>query len=217
MGEKTMIRVLLVVLLALGAARPVWAQGLEYARAAVEAETRRDFEQAAALYTKAIDAGDLSKKDLRDALHYRGNANYFMGRFPAAAADYGRSLKADPSNIYVALWLYLTSERSEQGGKGELTRNAGALDLFYWPGPVVSLFLGQATAREVLLAAEDPFLDEGSQREQLCEAYFYLGEYLLLRGQRNEAAGMFRKALATGAKDFVEYDAAKVELERLGG
>lgn len=212
-----MTRWVLLMALVLSAAAPVWAQGLEYARAALEAENRRDFDRAAALYSQAVDAGDLSQNDLRDALHYRGNANFFLGRFPAAAADYERSLKADPSNIYVALWLYLTRGRAGQDGKAGLTGNVGALDLFYWPGPVVSLFLDQAATRDVLYSADDPFLDETTRREQLCEAYFYVGEYLLLRGQRDQAAVMFRKALATGATEFVEYDAAKVELERLGG
>ncbi len=211
-----MIRLLLVVLLVAGAA-VARADGLEHARAALEAESRRDFDQAIVLYTKAIDAGDLSPKDLTDAFHYRGNANFFLGRFAAAARDYERGLTVDPGNIYPALWLYLARARAGGNAEQELSRNAKKLDLFYWPGSVISLFLGETTPKKVLAAARDPFLPKLAQLDQACEAYFYVGQYFLLRGERDEAVRLFRKALATNATDFVEYDAAKVELERLGG
>lgn len=211
-----MIRLLLVVLL-VAAAAVARADGLEDARAALEAESRRDFDQAIALYTKAIDSGDLSPKDLVDAHHYRGNANFFLGRFAVAARDYERSLAIDPGNIYPALWLYFTRARAGGNAAQELSRNAKNLDVFYWPGPVISLFLGKTTPKEVLAAAADPFLPKRAQRDLECEAYFYVGQYFLLRGESDEAVRLFRKALATNATDFIEYDAAKVELERLGG
>ena len=211
-----MIRLLLVILL-VAAAAVARADGLDDARAALEAEGRRDFDQAAALYTKAIDSGDLSPKDLADAFHYRGNANFFLGRFAQAAGNYERSLAINPGNIYPALWLYIARTRAGTNAGQELSRNAKKLDVFYWPGPVISLFLGKTTPKKVLASARDPFLPKLAQLDQACEAYFYVGQYFLLRGERDEAVRLFRKALATNATDFVEYDAAKVELERLGG
>ncbi len=98
-----------------------------------------------------------------------------------------------------------------------MSRNAKNLDMFYWPGPVISLFLGKTTPKKVLAAARDPFLPKRAQLDLACEAYFYVGQYFLLRGESDEAVRLFRKALDTNATDFVEYDAAKVELERLGG
>ncbi len=211
-----MIRLLLVVLL-VAAAAVARADGLDDARAALKAESRHDFAQAAALYTKAIDSGELSGKNLVDSFHYRGNANFFLGRFAVAARDYERSLAIDPSNIYPALWLYLTRARAGGNAAQELSRNAKKLDVFYWPGPVISLFLGKTTPKKELAATRDPFLPKLARLDQACEAYFYVGQYFLLRGERDEAVRLFREALATNAKDFIEYDAAKAELERLGG
>lgn len=214
-----MIRLIVLLVLVVGLAPPAVAQskGLGFARAAQEAESRQDFDRAVALYTEAIMAGDLSPKTLADVLHYRGNARFFLGRHAAAGQDYEQSLRLNPSNIYVVLWLYLAEQRSGQGARDALRRRTGALDLFYWPGPVVSLFLEERAPEKVLLDAQDPFLDEDSQREQLCEALFYVGQYYLARGRKAAAADHFRRALATGATDFVEYEASRAELGRLGG
>ncbi len=38
---------------------------------------------------------------------------------------------------------------------------------------------------------------------------------MLLQGEWDEAATMFRSALDTGVTEFVEYTGAKVELERI--
>ena len=201
----------------LASASAAAAAGIDHARAALEAEGKREFDAAIELYTKAIEAGDLSKENLADVHAYRGNARFFLGRFTEAASDYEASLTVNPKAIYPAFWLYIARARSGQDGRAELTKNSARLkDLFYWPGPIAALFLGKATPKAVVAGAEDPFLDARRQREQLCEAHFYVGQYHLLNGRTAEAAAAFKKALATGAKDFVEHSAAKVELERLG-
>ena len=212
-----MVRLLLVLILVAGVAQPAIAGGLDFARQAQQAESNRDFELASQLYTKALEAGDLDKEQTADAFRYRGNANFFLGRYPAASNDYVDSLYADSDNLYAGLWLYLSREHSGQDGKPELTRVVKQRDLFYWPGPVANLFLGKSTTEEVLQAARDPFLDEESQLEQSCEAYYYAGQFALLRGDKAEAVRLFRAAVATGVTAFIEYDAARLALERLGG
>lgn len=214
-----MVRVLLVfVLLTLAAGAQASSDtGLDLARQAQEAESRREFQQAVILYTKAIDSGDLQPKLVASALRYRGNANFFLGQFGAAVGDYTSSLKVEPDDLYSMLWLYMAREFAGQDGRPELTRATGRTDLFYWPGPVASLYLGKATIEDVVLAAKDPFLDDDTQREQACEAYFYAGQYALLQGDKAEAIRLFRAAVETGVTNFIEYDAARLALERLGG
>jgi lipoprotein NlpI len=65
----------------------------------------------------------------------------------------------------------------------------------------------------VLNAAQDP--DPQVQRERQCEAYFYIGEYLLIADQKGEAARMFQAAVSTGVTGLFEYASAKAELRRL--
>lgn len=212
-----MIRLLLVLALLTGVPAAALGNGLDFARQAQKAEAARDYVQAAALYTKAVESGDLNESQLADALHYRGNANFFLGKFGAASNDYVVSLRANPSNLYVTLWLFLSRQYDGQDGAVELANYTRKQDLFYWPGPVASLYLGKMSVEDVLFAANDPFLDKQTQLEQTCEAYYYAGQYALLNGDKAGAIKLFRAALATGVTAFIEYDAARTALERLGG
>jgi lipoprotein NlpI len=54
------------------------------------------------------------------------------------------------------------------------------------------------------------------QREQLCEASFYLGEEALLRGNRDEAVRLFRQSIGTGLTYFYEYQGSAIEMKHLG-
>jgi lipoprotein NlpI len=103
--------------------------------------------------------------------------------------------------------------RAGEDGRAELAVQAKRLDLLKWPGPVVALYLGNGTPEEVLLSARNP--DPQKQREQQCEAYYYLGQHALIRGDRTEAIRLFRAAVESQVTDFVEYYAARVELKRL--
>ena len=89
-----------------------------------------------------------------------------------------------------------------------------ALNLGTFPGPVIRFYLGEISAEEVMAAVRKGSLQE--QKEQLCEASFYVGEEALLRGNRDEAARLFRQAIGTGLTYFYEYQGAAVELQRLG-
>jgi lipoprotein NlpI len=68
---------------------------------------------------------------------------------------------------------------------------------------------------QALLAAIDSF-EEKRQREEQCEAWFYIGIKRLLNGDRAGAADAFRKSVATEEKTHNEFDFAKAELKELG-
>jgi lipoprotein NlpI len=214
-GELLRFVAVLAVLANVISIAPSWANGLRDARAALQAEERRDFAAAVALYTKAIDSRELSKTQLRDAYHYRGNARFFLEQYGAAADDYVKSLQIDPTHVYAALWLYFANARAGRDAARTLAGQVAKLDLFFWPGPVVSLLLGRATVEQVVQAAKDPFLSRGAQRSQECEAYFYIGQFELLHRRRDAARRWFRMALDTGAATYVEFQAARRELERM--
>ena len=57
--------------------------------------------------------------------------------------------------------------------------------------------------------------DPKKNSEQHCEAYFYLGQRALLRGDQTEAIRLFKAAIETGVIRMVEYFGAQVELTRL--
>lgn len=54
-----------------------------------------------------------------------------------------------------------------------------------------------------------------SNADERCEADFYIGEWHLIHGRRDEAIPAFRSAVDYCPKDFIEYFAAAAELERI--
>jgi len=148
-----------------------------------------------------------------DTFFNRGRVRFDLGQFAASQSDFAKAAELKPSYAYVALWLYLARSRAGQDAHSELKKNAAQLKLTEWPGRVVDLYLGTVTSGEILSAATDA--DTKKNREQHCEAYFYLGEDALIKGKRIEAKQLFQKAIDTGVTSFIEYTAAQAELKRL--
>ena len=72
---------------------------------------------------------------------------------------------------------------------------------------------GEITDTQLLeLARSD---DAEKQREQLCEAYFYIGSAKLIGGDKAEAISYFTKSVNTNMATFDEHRSAKAELARL--
>jgi len=146
--------------------------------------------------------------------HYRrGWASFYLTRYKKAVADFAQAARADPKNIYAISWLYLARRQQGAEGLAELAKQAKAVDLNVWPGPVVSLLLGRTSPERVIVEASHP--DKQVENERQCEAYFFVGEYYLLRGEKSLAREMFQQAIVTGVTTFNEYASAKVELDRL--
>lgn len=57
--------------------------------------------------------------------------------------------------------------------------------------------------------------DDLTTRERLCEAYFFLGQHLVSRGDAARAAQLLEAAVGTGVTYFIEHCQARVELARL--
>jgi len=148
------------------------------------------------------------------AYRSRGMARFKVAKFQAAALDLAKALELSPTDAYVALWLYLAQARAGQDGRVELGKSTPRLRLQDWPGPVVSLYLGQSTPEATFAAAANP--DPKRQQEQQCEADFYVGEHFLLQGVKSDAIRLLRSATASCPRSFYEASGAKAELQRLG-
>jgi lipoprotein NlpI len=172
-------------------------------------QLKEDYAQAIKDYGEAIEIDP----DYPLAFYNRGLARFDQGLYIAAVPDFVRAVQLDPAKPYRVLALYLAKARGGDPDREMLTTNASQLNLTQWPGPVVSLYLGQAIPQAVLNAAQDP--DPRVQRERLCEAYFYIGEYLLIANQKAEAQRMFQAAVSTGVASLFEYASARAELRHL--
>ena len=145
------------------------------------------------------------------AVFGRGRAHFYNGDNARAVADLELAMKLEPSP-YTAIWLYLARKRGGADAESALdneTREGRAA----WPGQIVVLYLGRTDTNSVMAAATDR--DAKIQREQRCEANFFIAHWHLLRGNRDQAVGLLKEAQAGCPKDFMEYEGAVAELRRL--
>ena len=158
----------------------------------------------------------LLKDDYADAYLSRGILRFYHGRPDTAAADFSVVLDKAPDDLrrYAVLWLYLSRARSGGDGTKELSALAKTLPLTPWPGIIVSLYMGKATAEQVLAAITDE--DRKTRLEKESVAFYFLGQHHLVRGDRERAVEHFRKILATGVTAYRQYGAAEKELRRMG-
>lgn len=143
----------------------------------------------------------------------RGSLSFLLGRFNDAVSDYQYYLKLVPDDMYRMMWLHLSQSYQDANKATDLAKYAQGINLDVWPGALIKLYLGQVGAKDFLEAFQKNI---GSMSpEFLCEGFYYLGQYLLLTGERKLAADSFRQAVKTSARKTVEYQFALAYLARL--
>jgi len=169
-----------------------------------------DYDQAVKDYDRVI---RLNPKHA-DAYSNRGLVRFYQGQFAAAVPDLSQAVGFDPVNLYRILLLYLAQARAGGSAEDGLSEATKGLDLKEWPGPIISMYLGKGPVQVVFDAVADA--NPIKQRQKRCQAYFYVGQQLLIRQNNNEAAKMFRESLATNVSVLFEYEGAQAELKHLG-
>jgi len=149
----------------------------------------------------------------RIVLNNRARARFYQSDYAAAATDFAAALQLQPTDPYAVLWLFLARARSGQAALDSLRGDAGPLDRGAWPWPVVAAFLGEMDRPGVLSAARSG--DAADQKDQQCEADFYLGAKAASEGDKGAAGDLLRQAQAICPADFLETVATKFELARL--
>jgi tetratricopeptide (TPR) repeat protein len=142
--------------------------------------------------------------------HYanRGFAHFYAGAFALSAADLNRALALGPSGIlsHAVLFRYLARQRAGEDGTAEL-----AAEVAGWKGKhaVVEFLLGRASLDATVKAIFTP--------DDRCETAFYLGQWHLIRGERDAARPRLEEATATTCRaDSPHRIAAFIELKRMG-
>jgi tetratricopeptide (TPR) repeat protein len=165
-------------------------------------QCKDDFELSIAHLTTAI---NLAPKEFSH-LKLRGCTQFCQGNFEAAAADLRRSL-ALGDDPYAMLLYYLARARLSEQANSELETIAKRLRNGLWPAPIFALYLGTMTADAALGAA--------TNSDERAEAQFYLGEWHLLRNNREEAIKALKAAAQLCPPWFTEHAGAVAELKRL--
>ena len=179
-----------------------------YAGRAVERTIKGDYPGAAADLDTAI------RLDPKAAGAYfaRGRVRFYRGEWAGAVADLEQANKLDPS-AYTALWSYLARRRGGGEGDAPLKPYLAAANESIWPAPVIALYLGRAQPGAVIAAAAKA--PPPRDRDQRCEAAFFVGQWHLVRGERDSALPLLQEARSGCPKSFMEYEGALAELRRL--
>jgi lipoprotein NlpI len=144
-------------------------------------------------------------------LDARGQANFSMARYDAAAADFSSLLDFDAASAAAALWLYLARARggAQAAAAAELAARAPKLRQPEWPFAAVELFLGRGTVAATLAAAARP--------AEHCQGRIFVAEWHLLRGDAAAAGDILKTMDDDCPKFFIDdHEFAQAELKRLG-
>ncbi len=173
----------------------------------------------------SLDAALTLDKDHSDAYIYlhRGIIMYYTEHYKNAFEDMMEFYKSDPYDPYKMLCLYFASEKHL--GKDY----ADKLLLSYYKDTVkykpktaenfgfnfIKLYLGKTSVDKIfseIVAVKD---DADLFQEHLCEAYYYIGQYNLLKGKDKLAYDYFQLCKAARKYGFLEHRLAIYEIENL--
>ena len=136
--------------------------------------------------------------------------------FAPASVSFLKALELVPkkdnaSAKYDALWYAITMDRLGHFDVAKFAGYIAEMNSDTWPSPLLDLYLGKLKPDQV------PHLVNHSQvAGQTCEFNFYSAEWHIARGNSEAAKPLITEAVAKCPKGFVEYEAAVVEVRRLG-
>ena len=143
--------------------------------------------------------------------------NWVAGDLGGAIDDFARSIALDPREPYIRLFEFVAlarlGRREEASERLGAYLESGAPD--GWPKPLIRYYLGAGTLEEIDSAvAEAP---EAKQAGYRFDRDFYLGEWALIRGDRQSAMRRLRSVLESELREYLEYDLAQADYLSLGG
>ena len=197
--------------------QPDLAEGYAYRGWLEQQQGNLDGAEADSFEAGKLDSSLATNTDLQ--LRYLGPIRYERHELTNALADFHEICEFNPIDDYAHfdVWLCSSSLGNSEKATEELKTwlsARGPKASGDWPSEVGRFLAGQKTERDLLSAAESTV--NKKDKEQHCEAYFYIGAKDLIAGDKTGAAAEFRKYLATDVKDFNEYQFAKADMQLLG-
>jgi len=142
-----------------------------------------------------------------------GGALYYQGKYAQAEQTFRQAAQdsSGEDRVFALNWLYLAAERSGGQGKAALGPYLDGVDKTAWPGVLLHYLAGNTSQDEVLKIARQ---DQRMERLNLTEAYFYVGQQMLLSGHTDDARRMFQRTVEIKATPYREHALAEMELKR---
>jgi len=172
---------------------------------------------ARCIHYRAVGDGRRALADAQKAIDERGSTAFcfaargcsyeILGEHQKALADYQRAATLDTEKRYYAIWrcilLRKIGKRAQADRLIKTFLAKSVKDREGWITPVIRYLAGEMKEAEVFRLAKAP--DPIKNREQLCEAYYYVGACHLAAGDLNKAEALFKKCLALRVHNFYEH------------
>jgi lipoprotein NlpI len=136
-----------------------------------------------------------------------GIISWEAGQIASAEDNFSYEVRNGPNKTYGWLWYALTEARL---GKSVPRRSLPDADLTKWPGPIINFFLGSGS-RDAVFTAATQGETQTVVAGQVCEANFYVGEWLLRNHDPSGAKPLITKAATICSGGFIEWIPAQMD------
>ncbi len=150
--------------------------------------------------------------DLQGPRFLIGIAQWELGRFDEAAAQFNLLARAADPDPYSVLWFKISNARAKTPALDIPISLTVTADDDKWPAPLLEMFKGQTTPEAARKAAQNGTAKE--RRMHACEADFYAGQWRLTRSEPALARALLESAVKECPLDAIERAAARAELGR---
>jgi tetratricopeptide (TPR) repeat protein len=204
-------------------------------------EALADFDKAIEIYPSAAEAysgrayvllqqGNFKAalKGFDQALKFDEKASYvlggrastyqIMGDHDQAIRDYRQAVELDPGEPFIQLLYFVEQARAGKNDEAKKNFTTFAADTRFddWPRALAQFFAGAIDA-----AAVEKLADQGeTDYERKARGFdrdFYLGQAALIAGDNAEAQKRLSAVLATGDRQYIEYNIAAADVAKLKG
>ncbi|WP_428245764.1 tetratricopeptide repeat protein [Ferrovibrio sp.] len=171
-------------------------------------EGRGDYAAAKAAFATSLEL----MPDFGSARYALGRAQYMTGEFRAAM----ETLDKSGFGPFPYLWRYLAALRAGEAPIPMLAALPATMERERWPVSLVRELQGEGKAQPELGLQKNSSWSEATQLAgRQVELAFFQGQIALARGDKTEAARLFKNATSAGFEEYIETRAARVELSRL--
>jgi len=138
---------------------------------------------------------------------------YYTKDFKKSAELFARNYAMDPEDLYTQLWIYICLCKIDRDPNPEFANFAKKLKGNKWPVPIIRYYADLIPIEKLIRATTDA--DKKRENEKKCEAYYFIGELMLLNEKKKEAIEYFEKCIKCDIPDFREHISSKQRLEEL--